>query len=225
MTTFVLVPGAGGDAAYWSRLVAELERRGEGAIAVDIAEHDPSLDLRGYADTVERAMGDLDDAVLVAQSLGGCTAPMIRKPVAMIVLLNAMIPLPGEAPGDWWGNTGSGPARVAANEAAGVDPEFDVDRHFLHDLSDDAKAELMSGEPRQPSANALAQPCDFERWPDVPIKVLVGRDDRFFPAQFQRRVAKQRLGIDADEIPGGHLVAMSNPVGLADRLVSYAAEL
>ena len=50
-------------------------------------------------------------------------------------------------------------------------------------------------------------------------------DDRFFPAEFQRRVAKERLGIDADQIPGGHLVALSNPAGLADRLTSYAAEL
>jgi hypothetical protein len=55
--------------------------------------------------------------------------------------------------------------------------------------------------------------------------VLAGADDRFFPAEFQRRVAKERLGIDADQIPGGHLVALSNPAGLADRLTSYAAEL
>jgi pimeloyl-ACP methyl ester carboxylesterase len=65
----------------------------------------------------------------------------------------------------------------------------------------------------------------FRRWPGIPIKVLAGADDRFFPAGFQRRVAKERLGIDADQIPGGHLVALSNPAGLADRLTSYAAEL
>ncbi len=53
--------------------------------------------------------------------------------------------------------------------------------------------------------------------------MLVGRDDRFFPADFQRRVAKERLGVDADEIPGGHLVALANPVGLAQRLIDYAA--
>jgi pimeloyl-ACP methyl ester carboxylesterase len=71
----------------------------------------------------------------------------------------------------------------------------------------------------------MAQSCDFSCWPDVPIKVLIGRDDRFFPADFQRRIARDRLGIDAEEIPGGHLVALSNPSGLADKLIDYAAQL
>src|ERR1043166_7337824 len=44
MATFVLIPGAGGHAAYWNRLVPELETRGHPAIAVDIEENDPSID-------------------------------------------------------------------------------------------------------------------------------------------------------------------------------------
>ena len=225
MATFVLIPGAGGHAAYWNRLIPELETHGHRAIAVDIEENDPSMDLDGFAAVVDAAMGDYADVILVAQSLGGFTAPMIRKPVRMIVLVNAMIPLSGESPNQWWGNTGSGVAMREADLAAGRDPEFNVDRHFLHDLPDDARAELLSAEAREPSAAAMAQSCDFARWPAVPIKVLIGRDDRFFPADFQRRVAKDRLGLDADEIPGGHLVALSNPSGLADMLVAYAAQL
>ncbi|HEY2594987.1 MAG TPA: alpha/beta fold hydrolase [Chloroflexota bacterium] len=225
MATFVLIPGAGGHGAYWNRLVPELEARGHRAIAVDIKEDDPSMDLGGFAATVEAAIADRhDDLILVAQSLGGFTAPMIHTPVRTIVLLNAMIPLAGEAPDQWWGNTGAGAARRDADLAAGRDPEFDLERHFLHDLPDDAKVELLSGEVREPSAAAMAQPCDFTRWPAVPIQVLIGRDDRFFPAAFQRRVAKERLGLEADEIRGGHLVALSNPAGLADKLVEYAAQ-
>jgi pimeloyl-ACP methyl ester carboxylesterase len=224
MATFVLIPGAGGHAAYWNRLIPELETRGHQAIAVDIKENDPSMDLAGFAAVVEAAMGDDVDVILVAQSLGGFTAPMIRKPVRMIVLLNAMIPRPGESPNDWWGSTGSGSARHEADLAAGRDPEFDFERDLMHDLPDDARAELLSAEPREPATAAMAQSCDFARWPLVPTKVLIGRDDRLFPAEFQRRVAKDRLGLDAEEIPGGHLVALSNPSGLADRLVTYAAQ-
>ena len=225
MATFVLIPGAGGHAAYWNRLIPELEVRGHRAVAVDIQEDDPSMDLDGFAAVVEAAMGDSADVIAVAQSLGGFTAPMIRKPLRMIVLLNAMIPRSGESPNDWWGNTGSGSARREADLAAGRDPEFDFDRHFLHDLPDDARAELLSADAREPSAAAMAQPCAFARWPAVPTKVLIGRDDRFFPAEFQRRVAKDRLGLDTDEIPGGHLLALSNPSGLADMLVLYTAQL
>ena len=45
--------------------------------------------------------------------------------------------------------------------------------------------------------------------------------DHFFPAVFMRRVAQQRMGIVADEVPGGHCVALSNPRELSDLLVSY----
>jgi pimeloyl-ACP methyl ester carboxylesterase len=220
-----LIPGAGGHAAYWNRLTPELEKSGHRAIAVDIQEDQPSMDLDGFAAAVEAAMGDYADVIAVAQSLGGFTAPMIRKPLRMIVLLNAMIPRPGESPNEWWGNTGSGSARREADLTAGRDPEFDFDRHFLHDLPDDAKAELLSAPAREPSAAAMAQPCAFVHWPTVPTKVLIGRDDRLFPAEFQRRVARNRLGLDADEIRGGHLVALSNPSGLANMLIAYAGQL
>ena len=113
MTLFVLVPGAGGQAAYWALLVPELERRGHQATAVDIAEDDPALGLPDYARIVDQAIGDRREVVLVAQSMGGFTAPMVGKPVAMIVLLNAMIPDPGETPGQWFEKT-PGPERRAA---------------------------------------------------------------------------------------------------------------
>jgi hypothetical protein len=44
------------------------------------------------------------------------------------------------------------------------------------------------------------------------------RDDRFFPLDFQRRVVGERLGIPAEEVPGGHLVALSRPAQVAARL-------
>jgi pimeloyl-ACP methyl ester carboxylesterase len=223
MSTFVLIPGAGGNAEYWSLLVRELERRGHEAIAVDIPEQDPALGLPEYADIVVAAIDGRDGVVLVAQSLGGFTAPMVatRVPVAMIVLVNAMIPLPGETPGAWWDDVESGAARRAADAAAGRDGAFDLETYFLHDLSDEARAVLFARPAYEPSNTPFDQPCEFERWPDVPTKVLIGADDRFFPADFQRRVAKDRLGLDADEIPGGHLVALSNPEAVADQLVGY----
>lgn len=227
MTTYVLIPGAGSTVEFWGLLVPELERHGHKAVAVDLEQDDPTLGLGDYADVVAAAVPEDGDAVLVAQSFGGFTAPIVasRTPVRMIVLLNAMIPLPGEKPDDWWDNTGSGAARRAADAAAGRSGEFDMETHFLHDLSDEARAVLFAGTPREPSAKAFGEPCAFERWPDVPTKVLVGSDDRFFPAGFQQRVARDRLGLDVDLVPGGHLVAISNPGAVADRLIAYAAEV
>jgi hypothetical protein len=55
----------------------------------------------------------------------------------------------------------------------------------------------------------------------VSTRFLLCRDDRFFPATFQRRVVHERLGIVADEMVSGHLPALANPRELADRLLAY----
>ena len=55
-------------------------------------------------------------------------------------------------------------------------------------------------------------------WPEVPTRFVLCRDDRLFPASFERRMAKERLGITADEIDGGHLPALSRPKELTEEL-------
>jgi pimeloyl-ACP methyl ester carboxylesterase len=93
---------------------------------------------------------------------------------------------------------------------------------FFHDVPQSLIEEAWArGEPRQ-SDKIFASPCLFASWPDIPVRVLVASADRFFPAEFQRRVARERLGVAADELPGGHLVALSRPDELAERLLSYA---
>ena len=77
MSTFVLIPGAGGAASFWSRVVPLLEARGHEAIAVDLPGDDESAGLPEYAGLVTAAIGSRRDVVLVAQSMGGFTAPMV----------------------------------------------------------------------------------------------------------------------------------------------------
>ena len=137
MTTFVLIPGAGGSASYWHRLVAELERRGHEALAVDLPADDGDAGLAAYADTVVAAVGDRGPVVLVAQSMGGLTAPLVceRVPVELLVLVNAMVPLPGETGGEWWTATRQAEARAEHAARAGLtdDPE-DLTTAFFHDV-------------------------------------------------------------------------------------------
>jgi pimeloyl-ACP methyl ester carboxylesterase len=222
MSVFVLVPGAGGAAWYWHRVVRELRARGHQAVAVDLPGADESAGLPEYADAVAEAIDGRHDVVLVAQSMGGFTAPVVcsRVPVRLLVLVNAMIPLPGETPGAWWDNTGWEPARLSAARAGGYPAEFDLATYFLHDVPAEVVA---TGEGHNfPEADiAFGQPCAIERWPDVPSRVLAGRDDRFFPLDFQRRIAGERLGAEVDSVPGGHLVALSRPAELTDQLTRY----
>lgn len=223
MATFVLIPGAGGAGeVYWREAAAELEARGHTALSVEIAGHDLALGLPEYAAITDDAIGAHRDVVLVAQSLGGFTAPMIAKrgAVARIVLLNAMIPLPGETPGEWWGATGWESARHMANVRAGRSDDFDMEEVFLHDVPENVRVAMAEAD-REPAATPFEQPCTFEEWPSVPLHVLVGADDRMFPADFQLRVARDRLGLAVDVMPGGHLVAKSRPIDVAERLIRY----
>jgi len=68
---FVLIPGAGGAAWYWHRVVPELRARGHEAVAVDLPGADESAGLPEYADAVVAAIGGRHDVVVVAQSMGG----------------------------------------------------------------------------------------------------------------------------------------------------------
>jgi pimeloyl-ACP methyl ester carboxylesterase len=221
VSRFVLIPGAGGTASFWYRVVPLLQARGHEAIAVELPGDDESAGLPEYTDLVVAAMGGRPDVVLVAQSMGGFTAPMAcaREPVGLLVLVNAMIPRPGETPGEWGGSTGAAEARDAALDG-GYPPGFDLETYFLHDVPAEV---LASGQASgQPEADiAFGQPCAIDCWPGVPTRVICGRDDRFFPLDFQRQVAKDRLGLDVDVVPGGHLAALSQPAALAGQLLHY----
>jgi pimeloyl-ACP methyl ester carboxylesterase len=221
MSTFVLIPGAGGAAWYWHRTVPLLRQAGHEAIAVDLPGDDPAAGLPEYTQLVIEAIGDHDDVVLVAQSLGGFTAPLAagKVPVRSLVLVNAMIPVPGETPGAWWGNTGWAEARTAAAEQGGYTTELDLAVYFLHDVPPEVAA--TGADQQRPEADVVfGSVCDFTTWPQVPVRVLAGADDRFFPAGFQRDLAAARLGLDADVRPGGHLIALSQP----EALVRYLTE-
>jgi pimeloyl-ACP methyl ester carboxylesterase len=226
METFVLIPGAGGDAGYWSRLVPELESRGHAAIAVDIREDDAALGLPEYADITLAAIGGCTDTVLVAQSMGAFTAAMVaaRVPVRAIVMLNAMIPCPGETPGQWWDAVGWEQARHDVAVAGGYPTQFDTGTYFLHDVPPEVLASLPVDQ-RGPSDTPFGQPCTFESWQNVPLFALAGADDRFFPVDLQRRLAVQRLGVEVDILTGGHLLALGHAAELADRLTAYASAL
>lgn len=224
--TYVLVPGAGGAAWYWHRVEPRLRDRGHEVVPVDLPADDDRAGFAEYADAVVRAAGGCADVVLVAQSMGAYPALLAcrRLPVSLLVLVNPMTPREGETAGEWWANTGQRDALRENDRKAGRPPEagFDPLTHFLHDLPPDLVAEATAHE-RAQSDTPFGQPWTLEGLPDVPTRVLIGRDDRFFPAGFQRRVVRERLGITPDEMPGGHLVALVHPTELADRLEAYRA--
>ena len=209
MTTFALIHGGGGSAWDWHLVVPGLRELGHDPVAVDLPCEDESAGWDVYADLVVDALGDSQNVVVVGHSLGGFTAPLVcaRALTDLLVLVAGMIPAPGELLADWWANT--------SYEASGYD---DV---FYHDVAP-ALAEEARHRERDETSKALREPWPLNAWPETPTKYLLCRDDRRFPAAWARGHARKRLGIEADEMDGGHYVGISRPRELAERLDAYA---
>ena len=214
MATYVLLHGAGGDRWYWHLVIPRLEALGHEAIAIDLPCDDDRAGLEDYVQAVVDAVGHRRDVVLVAQSLAGFTAPVVctRLPVSLLVLVAAMVPRPGESAGAWWSDTGH------------VFPDpFDPGAVFTHDLPPEI-AEQSAHHLRRQSDTFFADPWPLERWPDVPTRFVLCRDDRFFPADFMRRLVDERLGIEPDELGSGHLPALAQPGRLVELLERFRLE-
>jgi len=223
MATFVLIPGAGGQAWYWHRVVPLLIARGHRAIAVELPAGDAEAGWAAYTDTAVSAAGAAGpdgSVIVVGQSMGGFTAPLVaeRLGAERIVLLNAMVPKPGETGGQWWETVGQRAARVDNDRREGRDPDapFDEREMFFHDVPDDITEEAFAGDEPAQSDRPFAETWPLETWPDIPTSGIAGADDRIFPVDFQQRVARERLGIELAVVPGGHLVALSNPKAVVD---------
>jgi pimeloyl-ACP methyl ester carboxylesterase len=228
-TTFALIPGAGGSAWFWHRVTPLLAATGATAIPIELPAGDDAADLGRYADIVVESVAEVSAAtgplVLVGQSLGAFTAPIVatRVPTALIVLVNPMVPTAGEPGEQWWENTGQRAARIAHFARIGLSrQDFDPVEDFFHDVPTAVRNEALRQPEPQQSATPFEGPWPLNDWPDVPTRVIAGNDDRLFPLEFQRRVVRERLGLEVDVMPGGHLLALSRPQELVDLLVDIA---
>jgi pimeloyl-ACP methyl ester carboxylesterase len=217
MTTYVLIHGAGGTAWSWHLVTEQLEARGHEVVAVSLPCDDDTAGFAEYRDATLAAIGDRTDLIVVAHSMGGFTAPLVcdRVPVDLMVLVAAMVPAPGESGGEWWTNTGWAEARAEAVEIWGGEDDPSVT--FLHDLPPDLARESGVHMLEQ-SGTPFEKPWPLVAWPDVPTRFLACREDRFFPANFMRRVVRERLGIVPDELGAGHLPMLSRPLELTEYL-------
>ncbi len=216
MATFVLIHGAGDAGWYWHLVEQELRQRGHDTLAPDLPCEDDSAGLAEYTDTVLKAIGGRRGLIVVAQSFGGFTAPLVaaRAPVDMLILVAAMVPAPGESPGDWSANTGF-------DAVMGQQAQRYAGQDLTYQDVPPALAEQARRHARDQSDTPGHAPWPLDAWPPVPTRFVLCTEDRFFPPEFMRRVVADRLGVVPDEMAAGHAVALSRPKELASLLASY----
>lgn len=217
MRTYLLIPGAGGEAWYWHLVVPHLEAAGHRTVAVELPAGDDEAGLDAYVEASIAALGDAadhDEVVVVGQSLGGFTAAVVadRIGAAGLVFVAAMIPAPGETAGGWWASSGF--------KDHWGDQEMDDTYHFLHDLPPALLQEVLDrGEPEQ-SGRVMDDPFPLDALPAIPTRGIAATNDRFFSVAFMDGLIRDRLGIEPEHVASGHLPALANPGGLAALLLA-----
>ena len=219
MTTFLLVPGGGCDPSCWRFVVDELARRGHRGIAVDLPCEDDSADLDAYADAVvSQHRDDGESPVVVAHSFGGFTGALActRVGATALIYASAMIPRPGERPADWWASTGCVDAQRSAARAGGYDPDDETELYC-----NGVDAAVVAAEvPRGQSETPTVAPWPASELPRISTRFVLFADDRFFPEGFMRGVVADRLRVEPESTPGGHMAMLSHPVELTDRILA-----
>ena len=228
MTTFVLIPGAGTDPRVYGATIEALRQLGHHGLAPPLPLDDQDAGPSDHADAVAKAASNDTDVAVVAQSLGAFAGPLVARQLGAtaLILLAPMIPRPGETAGEWWSNTGHAAAIAELIERHGPMAEWERDAMaevFLHDV-DPTVARESAEYQSAPGAGMFREPWPLDAWPAVPTRVLAPRGDRLFPLAFQRRIARERLGLEVDEMDGGHLPMLSRPTELAGRLIELAGE-
>ena len=156
---YVLIPGASGRAWYWHLVVPRLAERGHRAIAVELPADDDTKGLSDYAQAVLDAAGTAREVVVVASSLGAFTAPLVVGPLeaTAVVLVNPMLPLPGETVGRLVRQHGCGRGTHRPCRTLGYPAEFEPQTYMFHDVPPDVSGDrdLEGDQSRRPFAGPL----------------------------------------------------------------------
>jgi hypothetical protein len=219
---FCLVHGSAQNGACWDLLVPELEAQGHVTVRThsSVGEQEPASS--DYADLILRSMPpDAKDVVLVAHSASGYFLPLVadRRPLRRLVFLAASIPKLGVSFFDQFRADPS----ILWPDWVGKDPATDdaAAMHFLfHDCPPEIAQWAMTTRIRLPLQKVASETYPLKQWPTVACSYVVCSEDRTIRPEWSRRAAREHLGVEPIEIPGGHCPYLSRPRQLADILVN-----
>jgi pimeloyl-ACP methyl ester carboxylesterase len=225
-----LVHGSYHGAWCWDFLRPELERRGHRVIAMDLPISDPTRGAADYAKAIEDALDPDTEPILVGHSMAGLIIPLVAasRPVRRLVFLAAFLPAPGKSANDQRA-TEPIDGRVPPSSAEWTDLGDDVwmvgpntaTELFFHDAPA-AVARWATQRLRAQSYGVLKEITPLAAWPDVESRSIVCRDDRAINPAWVRAAARERLGVEAIELPGAHSPFLTRPRELAQVIDSLA---
>ena len=224
MATFCLLHGDWHDGACWVPLVGELRARGHEAVAPDMPYGDPDA---GYEQRVQPALRALEGVsgplVVVGHSVSSGYAALIaaaRGGSLLVHLCPRLGPFPPPHGAPPMFREGF-PFPPRNEEGAMVwDPEAAIDAMYPRLDPEAGRALAYRLRP------AISPPDEFPLpgHPDVPTALIYATEDEIFEPAWERFMARELLGVEAIEIPGGHFPMVEDPAALADLLDGLARD-
>jgi pimeloyl-ACP methyl ester carboxylesterase len=224
----ILVHGSYHGGWCWDLLTPELEARGHRVAAIDLPVSDPTAGAAAYADVIIEGIEWADNPVLIGHSMAGLVIPLVaaRRSIRRLVFLAAFLPRPGVSAADQrraepidgtvppktseWTDLGNDVWMVGPNTAAEL---------FFHDAPPDVAAWAVR-QLRPQSYRIMNEPSPLAEWPQVDSDYIVCRDDRATNPDWGRSAARERLGVEAQEIDGSHSPFLTRPAELAQMIDS-----
>jgi len=220
--SYFLIHSSGQGPEGWKLLANELERRGHRvltpALRVDRTDQGLVWHAQTLVESIDRSGLQPREIVYVAHSASGMYLPLLaeRRPPRRMVFLAALIPRPGMSMMDQYRADPS----MFNPDWIGKNPMDDkVALEFtLHDCPPERLGWALSTRVLFYAKRAMEEACPLKIWPDVPASYVVCAEDRTITPAWQRRAAREWLGVEPLELPGGHCPNVSRPEALADVL-------
>ena len=215
---FGLLHGNWHDGSCWQPLVESLRTRGHGAVAPDLPYDDPNT---GFQERVAPALGALESVsgpvVVVGHSVSSGYAALVAnaRPGSLLVHLCPRLD-PFRPPAGAPTTFREGFPFPPRNEDGAMvwDTEKAIDAMYPRLPPETARALAERLRPGAPPAGEYPLPGH----PDVPPVLIYATDDEIFNPDWERFMARELLGIEPIEIPGGHFPMVEDPESLADLL-------
>ncbi len=223
MSIFCLVHGSAQSPEGWDLLVAELQALGHRCICVDLPVDRPEASATEYAAVIGAAIDGADMPIVVAHSASGLFLPLVPDyaPVARLVYLASVIPLPGES---FISQVQNDPAMYRPDFLR-VRPPIDaaVAQHYLfHDCAPDIIPWAVSTLRMMYAKQAIIEKSPLTKWPQLPSSYISCTEDRTINPDWWERAARERLRTEPIRIDAGHAPFVSRSKELAEALASLS---